>query len=66
VQGWCAGEQQQGERRDNNRFSRGNPMLKRKTALVIAPQPTKEFVKVEQVAALAGAMLSIDGGWTAQ
>ena len=41
-------------------------MLKRKTALVIARQPTKNFVKVEQVAALAGAMLSIDGGWTVQ
>jgi 3-hydroxybutyrate dehydrogenase len=46
--------------------------------LILAPQPTKEFVKVEEVASAAaylcsdgaasitGAMLSIDGGWTAQ
>lgn len=46
--------------------------------VILAPQPTKEFVKVDEVAALAaylcsdaaaaitGAMLSIDGGWTAE
>ena len=45
--------------------------------VILAPQPTKEFVKVEEVADLAaylctdsaasitGAILSIDGGWTA-
>ncbi|HYL87536.1 MAG TPA: 3-hydroxybutyrate dehydrogenase [Burkholderiales bacterium] len=46
--------------------------------VILAAQPTKQFVKVEQVADLAaflctdgaasitGAMLSIDGGWTAE
>ncbi|MGD9812550.1 MAG: SDR family oxidoreductase, partial [Sphingomonadaceae bacterium] len=46
--------------------------------VLLAGQPTKEFVTVEQVAALAlflcrdeaasitGSNLSIDGGWTAQ
>jgi 3-hydroxybutyrate dehydrogenase len=46
--------------------------------VILAPQPTKEFVKLEEVSALAaylcsdaaasitGAMLSIDGGWTAE
>jgi len=46
--------------------------------VMLAPQPTKEFVKVEDVAAMAlylasnaaaqvtGASLSIDGGWTAR
>ena len=46
--------------------------------VILAAQPTKQFVKVEEVAALAvflcsdeaasitGAMLSIDGGWTAE
>jgi 3-hydroxybutyrate dehydrogenase len=46
--------------------------------VILAPQPTKEFVKVEEVAALAvflaseaaaqinGAAFSIDGGWTAR
>ncbi len=45
--------------------------------MILAAQPTKEFVTVEQVAALAvflcsdgakqitGALLSMDGGWTA-
>jgi len=46
--------------------------------MILAPQPTKEFVTVEQIAAMAlylssaaadqinGASFSIDGGWTAQ
>jgi 3-hydroxybutyrate dehydrogenase len=46
--------------------------------VLLAAQPTKEFVTVDQVAALAlflcrdeasaitGANLSMDGGWTAQ
>ena len=49
-----------------------------KRDVLLAAQPTKEFVTVEQVAALAvylcsdlaapitGANLSIDGGWTAE
>jgi 3-hydroxybutyrate dehydrogenase len=46
--------------------------------VILAAQPTKEFVTVEEVASLAvylcsdmaksitGANLSIDGGWTAE
>jgi 3-hydroxybutyrate dehydrogenase len=46
--------------------------------IILAPQPTKQFVKVEEVAAMAlylsseaaaqinGASFSIDGGWTAR
>jgi len=46
--------------------------------MILAPQPTKEFVKVEEIAAMAlylsseaaaqinGASFSIDGGWTAR
>ena len=46
--------------------------------VILAPQPTKEFVKIEDIAALAlylagpnatqvnGASMSIDGGWTAR
>jgi 3-hydroxybutyrate dehydrogenase len=49
-----------------------------KRDVMLGPQPTKEFVKVEEVAALAcflcrqeaasitGALLPIDGGWTAK
>ena len=49
-----------------------------KRDVLLSAQPTKEFVTVDQVAALAvylcsdaaaqitGANLSIDGGWTAQ
>ncbi|MBN9059086.1 MAG: SDR family oxidoreductase, partial [Rhizobiales bacterium] len=48
-----------------------------KKDVILAAQPTKEFVKVEEVAALAlfltteaarsitGSLQSIDGGWTA-
>jgi 3-hydroxybutyrate dehydrogenase len=46
--------------------------------VILAPQPTKQFVKIEDIAAMAlylagpsasqinGAALSIDGGWTAR
>ena len=46
--------------------------------IILAPQPTKEFVTIEEVSALAaylcsdaarsitGSSLSIDGGWTAR
>jgi 3-hydroxybutyrate dehydrogenase len=46
--------------------------------LILAPQPTRQFVKVEEIAAMAvylsgpaaaqinGASISIDGGWTAR
>ena len=46
--------------------------------VILAPQPTKQFVKLEDVAALAlhlaspaaaqinGTSISIDGGWTAR
>ena len=46
--------------------------------LILAPQPTKEFVKIEEIAAMAlylalpmaasinGAAISVDGGWTAR
>ena len=46
--------------------------------LILAPQPTKQFVKVEEIAAVAvflsgegaaqinGASISVDGGWTAR
>lgn len=46
--------------------------------LILAPQPTREFVKIEEIAAMAlylasepaaqvnGASFSIDGGWTAR
>ena len=49
-----------------------------KRDVILAAQPTKEFVTVEQIAALAlyltsdaakaitGAVVPIDGGWTAQ
>jgi 3-hydroxybutyrate dehydrogenase len=46
--------------------------------VILAPQPTKQFVRIEDVASLAlylaseaaaqinGASISIDGGWTAR
>ena len=46
--------------------------------IILAPQPTKQFVKIEEIAAMAlyltseaaaqinGASISIDGGWTAR
>src|SRR5260221_14422577 len=56
----------------------GIPMEKAARDVILAPQPTKEFVKVEDIAAMAlylagpnsaainGASFSIDGGWTAR
>ncbi|KAK9807872.1 hypothetical protein WJX72_011754 [[Myrmecia] bisecta] len=58
--------------------ARGIPREKVITDVLLADQPTKRFVKVEEVAALVrhlcsddaasitGACLSIDGGWTAR
>lgn len=54
------------------------PQEKVVTDVLLADQPTKRFVKVEEIAALVrhlcsddaasitGACLSIDGGWTAR
>ncbi|EIE26165.1 3-hydroxybutyrate dehydrogenase [Coccomyxa subellipsoidea C-169] len=58
--------------------ARGIPKEKVVTDVLLADQPTKRFVKVEEIAALVrhlcsddaasitGACLSIDGGWTAR
>ena len=54
------------------------PIEKAMRDIILAPHPTKEFVKVEEIAAMAlflasegaaqvnGASFSIDGGWTAR
>jgi 3-hydroxybutyrate dehydrogenase len=54
------------------------PLEKAARDVILAPQPTKQFVKIEEIAAMAvylcgpaaasinGASLSIDGGWTAR
>jgi 3-hydroxybutyrate dehydrogenase len=58
--------------------ARGMTEAQVKEDVILAAQPTKEFVTVEEVAALAvfltsdaakqitGALLSVDGGWTAE
>jgi 3-hydroxybutyrate dehydrogenase len=61
-------------------LARQNNISKERAAkdLILAPQPTKEFVKIEEIAAMAlylalpmaasinGAAMSVDGGWTAR
>jgi 3-hydroxybutyrate dehydrogenase len=56
----------------------GIPPEKATRDYILAPQPTKEFVRIEQIASMAvylasdaassitGASISIDGGWTAR
>ncbi len=63
---------------DDQALARGISREQSMRDIILAPQPTKQFVKVEEIAAVAlflasdgaaqinGASISVDGGWTAR
>lgn len=63
---------------DDQAHARGISREQSMRDIILAPQPTKQFVKVEEIAAVAlflasdgaaqinGASISVDGGWTAR